>query len=285
MLGCEQISNFMLKIQLENIYKIYNQREYLEWDPLGMISPNLDPLDFEIYSFLAAGLAYGRVEQCRKSLQDIIIRLKPLGVANDGSGLRKLISENYSKDSMLVVLKGWKHRLNNHHDLIEIFGNMNSIFKIHKSLAELFQRNHHSDPKQHLINFCESLAPMKTRRHRGTGASWFAASPARGSSCKRFLLWLKWMIRKDNIDPGVWQNKRLLNPSLPTPSVTRLFVPVDTHVYQWALEHKATKQKSISWKTTEDITKFLKEICPEDPVRYDFAICHYGMIKFRKLDY
>ncbi|NCN26378.1 DUF2400 domain-containing protein [bacterium] len=273
-----------LKNSLESLYLKYNKREYLNWDPLGLLDASLCPFDFEIVSLLAAGLAYGRVEQSRKSLTLLLQRLGALGVQENGSGLRKFLEKDFDKRKLNSVVKGWKHRLNTHFDIVELFGNLHSIFQSNKSIAELFQRKFDSNPKLHLENFCEALAPMTKSKNPGTGASWFAASPARGSSCKRFLLWLKWMIRKDEIDTGLWQSEELLNPQLPRPCVSRLFIPVDTHLYKWAIKNGATKRKNISWKMSEELTAFLLKICPEDPVRYDFAICHQGIMEFRKLD-
>lgn len=271
-----------LRRALEDLYREYNQREYLNWDPLGQVDPGLSPQDFEIISLLAAGLAYGRVEQARKSLAALLEKLTSLGMKKNGSGLREYIQEDFSRKQVLSALRGWKHRLNTHHDIVELFENLNKIFKKNKSLAELFQNSFKEDPKEHLEIFCESLAPLKKSKPSGTGASWFAASPGRGSSCKRFLLWLKWMIRKDEIDTGLWQRKEMLNPKLPKPSVSRLFIPMDTHLFKWAKRNGATKRKNINWKMSEEVTAFMLEICPEDPVRYDFAICHKGIMDFRK---
>jgi len=91
--------------------------------------------------------------------------------------------------------------------------------------------------------------------------------PAKGSACKRMNLFLRWMIRKDDLDFGLWNE---IPPS-------KLVIPVDTHVSKICKELKLTRRKNESWIMAEEITEKLKKFDPHDPVKYDFAICHIGM--------
>jgi uncharacterized protein (TIGR02757 family) len=111
--------------------------------------------------------------------------------------------------------------------------------------------------------------------HCGNRASfeYLLPSPQNGSACKRTVLYLRWMIREeDGIDLGVWKSVR---PSC-------LLVPVDTHVAKIARGHGLTKRNSADWKMAEEITAALREFDPDDPVKYDFALCHAGMVDFRR---
>ena len=91
--------------------------------------------------------------------------------------------------------------------------------------------------------------------------------PARGGSCKRLLLFLRWMARgPDGVDFGLWK--------LPT---SRLVIPLDTHIARISRLLGLTTRNDLSWKTAADITASLALLDANDPVKYDFALCHYGM--------
>ena len=76
------------------------------------------------------------------------------------------------------------------------------------------------------------------------------------------------MVRTDAIDLGVWT---AVSPS-------RLIVPLDTHVIRVGRCLRLTKYVSPGWRMAADITASLRAIDPADPVRYDFSICHVGMM-------
>jgi uncharacterized protein (TIGR02757 family) len=96
-------------------------------------------------------------------------------------------------------------------------------------------------------------------------------NPELGSACKRMNLFLRWMVRKDELDFGIWSE-------IPA---SKLVIPVDTHVARICKSLKLTKMKNVSWKMAEEITENLKKFDPADPVKYDFAICHIGMRKLK----
>jgi uncharacterized protein (TIGR02757 family) len=77
------------------------------------------------------------------------------------------------------------------------------------------------------------------------------------------------MVRKDAIDMGVWTR---VSPS-------RLIVPLDTHVIRLGRCLRLTKYATPGWKMAAEITAKLRELDPHDPVRYDFSLCHIGMMK------
>ncbi|MCI0473874.1 MAG: TIGR02757 family protein [Ignavibacteria bacterium] len=92
----------------------------------------------------------------------------------------------------------------------------------------------------------------------------------RNSTCKRLNLFLRWMVRKDNIDFGFWGREV---------SSSKLIIPVDTHVYKVALKIGLVKRKSCDMKFAIELTDRLKQFDAEDPVKYDFALCHIGIDK------
>ena len=93
--------------------------------------------------------------------------------------------------------------------------------------------------------------------------------PSKGSACKRSNLFLRWMVRQDDLDFGIWDK-------IPK---SKLIIPVDTHVAKICKTLKLTTRKNVCWLMAEEITNNLKAFDAEDPVKYDFAICHIGMRK------
>jgi uncharacterized protein (TIGR02757 family) len=113
------------------------------------------------------------------------------------------------------------------------------------------------------------LRPAYGRRPaKALGVSYFFPRPASGSACKRLNLFLRWMVRNDAIDLGVWTT---LPPS-------RLIVPLDTHVIRLGRCLRLTRYTSPGWKMAAEITASLRALHPADPVRYDFSLCHVGMM-------
>ena len=92
-------------------------------------------------------------------------------------------------------------------------------------------------------------------------------SPSRGSACKRLNLFLRWMVRCDEIDPGGWHG---IEPS-------KLIIPLDTHMYRICVALGMTERGQANLRTAEEITTTFRAIAPDDPVRYDFALSRLGI--------
>lgn len=103
------------------------------------------------------------------------------------------------------------------------------------------------------------------------GIVFMIPSPGKGSACKRMNLFLRWMVRKDELDFGLWNE-------IPT---SKLLIPVDVHVARICKQLHLTARKNVSWKMAEEITDQLRKFDANDPVKYDFAICHIGMRKLK----
>ena len=92
-------------------------------------------------------------------------------------------------------------------------------------------------------------------------------APRDGSACKRLFLFLKWMVRHDDVDPGGW---KVIPPR-------RLIMPTDTHIHAISLRLGLTKRKQADLKAAVEITGALARLCPEDPTRYDFVLTRFGI--------
>jgi len=170
----------------------------------------------------------------------------------------------------LKKLEGFKHRTFNTTDLLYCIEFLNHHYKTNSSLEDAFLKNKKSPNSiyEALIQFHENFfsledAPNRTRKHIST--------PAKGSTCKRLNMYLRWMVRKDNhgVDFGIW-NK--IKPA-------QLICPIDVHVARVAKRFNLLERKQVDWQAAEELTSYLKKLDPNDPAKYDFALFGLGVIE------
>ena len=101
------------------------------------------------------------------------------------------------------------------------------------------------------------------------GLKYLLASPERGSACKRLNLFLRWMVRDDEVDVGLWKSI----------DKSRLIVPIDVHMGRLCKILEFYDRKGISLSTALKITDSFKHIEPADPVKYDFALSRIGIVE------
>jgi uncharacterized protein (TIGR02757 family) len=235
-------------------------------------------------SFLLQGLCYGRVEQIKVSYMDLLKRLEKVGLKKSGAGIYSFVQQG-DFDKLKPALKTWRHRLNKPNDLLATMKVLkNKIYSEHKSIKDSFLSFDHKENEtfeQACFEFCKLFeAPKrKSARWTGTGASWFAPSPENGGTSKRLMMWLRWMIREDSVDLGLWKR---ISPSIHA-SPSKLLIPVDTHIFKFAQKWGLIDHKSPSWKSVLQITAALRKVDPQDPVKFDFSICHEGKMLARSL--
>jgi uncharacterized protein (TIGR02757 family) len=84
------------------------------------------------------------------------------------------------------------------------------------------------------------------------------------------MLLLRWMVREaDGVDLGLWADL----------GASRLVMPTDVHVHKLARNIGFTKRAQADWQTATEITAALSKLDPRDPTKYDFALCHLGMVQ------
>jgi uncharacterized protein (TIGR02757 family) len=113
-----------------------------------------------------------------------------------------------------------------------------------------------------------NMRPVYGRRKPKPGVAYFFSRPSSGGACKRLNLFLRWMVRHDQVDLGVWSR---VKPS-------QLIVPLDTHIIRIGRCLGLTRYASPGWRMAVDITAALRRLDPDDPARFDFSICHLGMM-------
>lgn len=249
-----------LKEKLETIYKNYNTLETTS-DPLEIVRTLDDKKDIEVFGFLASVFAYGSVRQINSSLQNLLISLEKNPY-------------EYLKSNTKFNHIGIKHRFYSEKDVQHLLILLNNVLGEYDSLYNLFisgYSDEHLNVKLAISNFSNIFLKHYRKKFGETtqGIKFMFPLPEKGSACKRMNLFLRWMIRKDNLDFGLWN----------TIPKNKLVIPVDTHIAQISRKLKLTKRKNISWKMAEDITEKLKKFDPQDPLRFDYALCHFNMNK------
>jgi uncharacterized protein (TIGR02757 family) len=255
-----------LKQKLDYHYKAFDKSQ-ISPDPLQFLHLFNREKDIEAIGFISSLFAYGNVKQIVNTLNRI------LAITNY-QPFEFII--NFKKKDYTYKLKGLKHRFYNEDDIILLFYMLNEVYDKFDSLKHLFIMNYkiNSDIKKSislLSDYFISLAKKMRSRNISLGLKFMFPSPEFGSACKRMNLFLRWMVRKDELDFGLWNE-------IPT---NKLIIPVDTHVAKVCKSLSLTKRKNADWKMAEEITNNLKRFDKDDPVKYDFAICHIGMRKIK----
>ncbi len=250
---------------LEGLYKRYNRFDLIKPDPLQFVYRYSSPVDMEIAAFLASALAYGRVRQIEKSLDRLFGRMgkSPAEfVKNFGSAERR-------------KLQGFRHRFTSGDDISQLLKLLGDVINEFGSIERFFIAGYEPEHKNiipALSKFCESLLDRFASRHNGCiskGLAYLLPKPAAGSACKRLNLFLRWMVRNDDVDAGLWKSI----------DRAKLIVPVDVHMGRLCRILGFHAQRTVSMKTALEITSFFSQIEPADPVKYDFALSRIGILE------
>jgi len=254
-----------LKQKLNYHYRRFDKTQ-ISPDPVEILHRYHDYHDIEISGFLSSVFAYGNVTQILKILERIH------AIMNDQP--HEFVM-NYSLKAGRKLFKDLKHRFYTGEDIAALFYMLNRVYSIHGSLKYqflLYNFPSEKNIKSSIYFFSKSLREITAQPSgNSNGIKFMFPNPYKGSACKRMNLFLRWMVRKDDIDFGLW----------PEISTEKLVIPVDTHIASICKELKLTKTKNVSWKMAEEITDKLRKFNPKDPVKYDFALCHIGMRKLK----
>jgi len=288
-----EIENIMknstqLKSELEAVYHKLNKKDYLSSDPVEYVHSHKDPWDQEAFALLASQLAYGNAKLIRKALDSLTQSFNKL---NDSpSSFTRSLGHSKNRQKIMLIFKDFYYRFHKGEDIVHLLTLLNKSWSLHGSLAAHFHK-YFLESNSLEFSLGSVLKDWKKWHKNPTRAfNHFLSSPKDKSACKRWCLFLKWMIRKDEIDLGTWQNPQLysLNPHSHASvfiSPKDLIIPVDTHILKISQKLKLTQEKNASWKTALEITEKLKEFDPLDPIKYDFSISRIGIMKLNNKDY
>jgi uncharacterized protein (TIGR02757 family) len=255
-----------LASSLDRLYDDYN-RDDSATDPIQLVRPFADPADREVAGFCAAALAFGRVASVIASIRTLFDIMGPRPAD---------FVRTFDPAAPHPALHAMVHRWTRGVDLAALIWILRQMLEQAGSIERFFVAGVDAadvDVGPALDRFSQSALALDMRRvytrlPKRPGVCYFFPRPSAGSACKRLNLYLRWMVRKDQVDLGVW---RELNPA-------RLIVPLDTHVIRLGRCLRLTRYASPGWKMAADITASLRQLDPADPVRFDFSLCHVGMM-------
>jgi len=243
------------KSLFDQLFEKYHTRGYVHPDPLEFLYSYEDKQDREIAGLIAALLAYGRVAQILDSVGKVLRQISPP---------RKFLEQATARE-IHHALSGFKHRfttaealawlLNRSKWIINQFGSLEACFRSRFSKED-------STVLPALSNFVSTFTDGKVPE-----GHWIIPNPDRGGACKRLHLYLRWMVRQDEVDPGGWQG-------IPK---SKLLIPLDVHMHRLALLLGLTGRKQADLKAVLEVTEAFQTIAPDDPVRYDFALTRLGI--------
>jgi len=257
---------FSLKNTLNRFYRDYNFKERLKHDPIEFPRRYSTRKDIEVAGFIAACFAYGKIELFKPVIGKILL---------PGGKHPALFLTNFTLKKDSKHFKGISYRFNKEKDILCLMYMLSLTLKKWNSLENLFYQYYRPEQKNiraALNSFTDFFLSIDTsavygRNIKPYGLTQFFPLSDKGSACKRMNLFLRWMVRNKDIDLGVWSR---IPPY-------KLIIPLDTHIAKISRCLGLTNRKSSGWATASEITESLKKLDPEDPLKYDFALCHHGI--------
>ncbi len=235
-----------IKSVLDKILINLDPQDFSDHDPITIPRRFKTKGDIEISAFLAATIAWGQ----RKT------------IINNGNKLmhwmgeepHRFLLEHKPKD--LKPFESFVHRTMNGTDTLYFVEVLSRWYKEGKSIEDFFigEKMRDKISSFHRSFFGFDFAPQRTKKH--------VANPAKNSSAKRLNMYLRWMVRKDDVDFGIWNS---IKPS-------ELKCPLDVHVQRAAFYFGLLTRKQQDWKAVEELSDNLVRLDPVDPIKYDLAL-------------
>jgi uncharacterized protein (TIGR02757 family) len=263
--GC-RVLGANLKNLLDRLYAEFNYPDSAT-DPIQIVRRYARNDDREIVAFTASALAFGRVASVLQSIERVLAIVGPRPAAyvrdfdprRDGGAFAAVV-HRWTRGPDLVALMWLMHQM------LDSAGSIEGFFvEGYDEAADDIEGALNSFSTRALALNLKSAYGRVPKR---PGVCYFFPRPSAGSGCKRLNLFLRWMVRHDALDLGVWTR---IPPA-------KLIVPLDTHVIRVGRCLQLTRYTSPGWKMAHDITASLRRLDPIDPVKYDFALCHLGMM-------
>jgi uncharacterized protein (TIGR02757 family) len=261
--------NFRLRAVLDDLYNNYLTE--FRSSPGTFFHSRKDPISFphrytgfhdrEISGFLAATFAYGNVT----SLCGFVDRfLRLLGPSPHQFLL--------GGDDAIATLAQHApyYRLQKTEEILSFLSLLSRIYRHHGSLYELFLKSYdkNSIMQSNISSFVHELYGIHGREF-----PFLLPLPESGSPCKRLNLFFRWMVRRDGLDLGIWEKV----------SPAHLIIPLDTHIGRVSYKLGWITTPSLSWKKAEKVTEILRRFDPQDPIRFDFSLCHESISRSPRL--
>lgn len=243
------------KTELDKLVEKYETVDFIKDDPIQFIHRGKCKEDSELLGFIASLFAYGNRKMFIKKLEEIFAKAE-----GDITG--------FIKNGDFSSLKGVEYRFSKENDIIPIFEILNKLYNESKGLEDLFcygynQENNVANAIKTVVDYFYARAPKTA----GQGFYHMIPNPNNGGAMKRMNMYLRWMVRKPPVDLEIW---KFIKPK-------DLLIPLDVHVARVSRQMGLLTRKSNDFKAVLELMKPLREFCPEDPVKYDFAMFAFGI--------
>lgn len=214
-------------------------------------------------AFLASSLAFGRVASIRASLERLLAALGP----RPARTLRE-------REGEVPGLDGFVHRWVDDGSLQPFLRALGRTLREEGSLGTLFAAGDDGGP-DYVPALDRLFSVLRERtgvppRSVSRGLRFLLPSPADGSACKRAHLFLRWVVRRGDMDLGLWTGGRH--------APARLLLPMDTHVHRISRYLGLTARPTADLRAAREATAWLARIDPADPVRFDWALSRLGIL-------
>ncbi|MGM0555644.1 MAG: TIGR02757 family protein [Myxococcota bacterium] len=248
-----------LKPILEGFLGDFDYLRHRSNDPVELAWMYDAPEDREVVALLSSCLAYGRVELLKQSIKKILALLGP----NPARSIRE-----FEYDAIAEDLRGFVYRMTRAPDVLDLLDAMSQALRQFGSLEQLYAASGADTHVGRASAFVQFLRAHRRREEVARGFRYLLPDPADGSSCKRLHLFFRWVGRgPDGVDLGLWD----------AVSTDELIMPLDTHTSRLCRYIGLTSRKTVDGKMAMEVTESLKQLDPDDPLRYDFALCHLGI--------
>ncbi len=267
---------FLLSLRVQNIFimalsqeEFESLRHFLDTEAKRINNPDFifnDPVQFprrferlqdiEIVSFLSAAIAWGKrkmiCSNCEKMLQIM-----------DNSPYEYVMDEQYEALPDMNI-----HRTFFAKDFKYMLRGFNRIFKEYESLNAFAGIKRVGESETPSWTLVEEMQKVFSEANNGTTDSQCLPTQLNNTALKRINMALRWLVRNDGIvDIGVWDS---INPS-------QLFIPLDVHVGNTVRALGMIERKANDKRTVIEVTDILRQIRPDDPVIYDYALFGIGI--------
>jgi len=250
-----------LKARLDALCGQYDTALALEKDPLRVALAYTSPLDRELAAFVAAHLAYGRVDPMVRAIQAVLV---PLGPSPTAWLLAHTEAE--ARQALQRALQHWVWRFHTGSDMTEW---LLAWRRLHGESGQGLEAHLLPGPGEPADRALSQLVQrLRTELPATYGARFSLPDPEEGAACKRWRMFLRWMVRPGWPDLGLWTRF----------PARELIIPLDTHVARVARFIGLSRRATPDGKMAREITDALRRLDPEDPLRYDFALSHLGIL-------
>jgi uncharacterized protein (TIGR02757 family) len=242
---------------LEEKARRYNSPSFIEEDPVQIPHAFTRRENIEISGFLAASLAWGRRDIIIRNTLDLIARM-------DNNPIEFLMN---MEESDFRAFSDFKHRTFNGEDCRFFIRSLRRIYREEGGLDRVFLSGYRK--KRSILDSINAFRRHFLQTGHSVRSTKHLPDPVSGSAAKRLNLFLRWMVRKDEagVDFGLWDGIDMAD----------LMIPLDLHTGRVARELGILRRKQNDWKAVEELTGFLRQLDPADPVRYDYALFGIGL--------